>query len=78
MADLERTVTLELSDRWLWIVDDQLVHGPISADALDLNDEKRVVEMPALARALALKYRRQDRQGAGGGSSRSRGRAENS
>jgi len=54
VADLDRTVTLELSDRWLWIVDDQLVHGPISADALNLNDEKRVVEMPALARALAL------------------------
>ena len=54
MPDADKAVILELSDRWLWIVDDQLVHAPITADLLDPKDEKRVLELPPLARALVL------------------------
>lgn len=44
----------EFNDYWLWIVDDQYVHSPLSADVLEQADSKRSVELPALARALIL------------------------
>src|ERR1700736_637923 len=44
----------EFSDHWLWFVDDQYVHLPLANDALDQEDQKRGVEMPALSRALIL------------------------
>lgn len=54
MADGERERMPEFSDHWLWFVDDQYVHSPLAVDALDQEDHKRGVEMPVLARALAL------------------------
>jgi tetratricopeptide (TPR) repeat protein len=54
VADIERERMADLSDHWLWVVDDQYVHAPIGADALDQEDKKRGIELPALARAVAL------------------------
>src|SRR5260370_26356616 len=44
----------EYSDHWLWVVDEQYVHAPIGADALEQEDKKRGIEVPALARAVGL------------------------
>ncbi len=54
MADVDKERMAEYSDHWLWVVDEQYVHTPIGADTLEPDDKKRGIELPALARAVAL------------------------
>jgi len=54
VGDGNRERLPEFSDHWLWFVDDQYVHSPLGVDVLDQEDHKRGVDMPVLARALAL------------------------
>ncbi len=51
-ADTEKIA--EFSDSWLWIVDGQYVQSPLGADELDEGENKRGVELPAVARAVRL------------------------
>ena len=54
MADVEKARMTDLSDHWLWIVDDQYIHSTVGTDTLDQDDKKRGIELPALARAVVL------------------------
>ena len=54
MAEADKERIADLSDHWLWIVDDQYIHAPIGADTLEPGDNKRGIELPVLARAVAL------------------------
>ncbi len=54
MPDVDREKIADFSDSWLWIVDGQYVQSPLGADELDEGENKRGLELPAVARAVRL------------------------